>query len=147
MTGYSNSPLGVVSVQEIIKDQRAVFLWPGSGAPTNVAAGTRWGRWHGAIADSSGTRTFNVTTNGAADGPPIFANLAACIPHVTCVRDTDANDESPWAHVRRIEDNRRVVVQVKKSNTGGILVGGVYYGNLNNTNQVSVYLSMEGVLA
>lgn len=130
-----------------IKNRREVYTWVGSGAPTNIADTVRWAKWHGAITSSAGTITFNLTTDGTAGGTPLFANLAACIPQVTCVRDTDLNDESPWAHVRRIEDNRRVVVQVKKSNTGGILVGGTYQGNLNNTNPVTVYLSMEGALA
>ena len=130
-----------------IKNRREVYTWAGSGAPTNIADTVRWAKWHGAITSSAGTITFNLTTDGTAGGPPLFANLAACIPQVTCVRDTDLNNESPWAHVRRIEDNRRVVVQVKKSNTGGMLVGGVYSGNLNNNNTVTVYLSMEGALA
>jgi hypothetical protein len=130
-----------------IQNQRDVFIWPGTGSPTRVAAGTRWGRWHGSIVSSAGTITFNVTADGTAGGTPLFTNLSACIPHLTCVRDTDLNNESPWAHVRRIVNNRQVVVQVKKSNTGPVVLLGSYSGNLNNTNQVSVYLSMEGVLA
>lgn len=140
---YATDP----EVRALIKVHRNIFLWPGSGAPSSPADTARWGEWHGAITDSTGTRTFNVTTDGTANGPPIFANLAACIPQVTCVRDTDLNNESPWAHIRRIEDNRRVVVQVKKSNTGPVILLGSYSGNLNNDNPVTVYLTMKGVLA
>ena len=37
-------------------------------------------------------------------------------------------------------------LQIKKSNVDDILVGGTYYGNLNNTNEVQVLVSVTGIL-
>lgn len=118
------------------------YLWPGTGAPSEISA-TRV-EWIGAITSSSGQITFNVTEDGTATGTPIFDNLNACGFSLATVRDTDANNESPWAHIRSTANNKTVLVQVKKSNTGPVVLLGSYYGNLNNTNPVTTYLRIVG---
>lgn len=134
-----------VNVQ--IRDGRDIYFWAGSGSPSRASEGSRIIQWHGAITTSTGTITFIPTANGDGTGSPLFDDLNACSYQVTCSRDTDQNNQSPWAHIRRTEDNRRVVVQVKRSNQGGILLGGTYFGNLNNFNNVTVFLTITGVAA
>lgn len=134
-------------VENLIRQRRNVSVWSGSGAPVEIAGDTNWGVWHGAVGTSGGNVTFNVTKNGAAGGDPIFSNLASCIPQVTCLRDTASNSEAPWAHIRSTANNRTVNVQIKRSNTGGILIGGTYQGNADNSNGVTVYLTLHGLLA
>ena len=118
------------------------YLWPGTGAPVEISA-TKV-EWIGAINSSASQITFNVTEDGTATGTPIFNNLNACGYSLATVRDTDLNNESPWAHIRSTANNKTVLVQIKKSNTGPVVLLGSYSGNLNNTNAVTTYLRIVG---
>lgn len=131
---------GVVTVEA---DRRDVYVWAGSGAPVNIK--DTYVEWVGAITSSSGQITFNVTEDGTASGTPIFNSLAACGYSLATNRDTDLNNESPWAHIRSFSgDNKTILVQVKKSNTGPVILLGSYSGNLNNTNNVTTFLRIIG---
>lgn len=134
MTGYSGSPTSGAASE--------TYLWPGTGAPSEISA-TKV-EWIGAITSSGSQITFNVTEDGTATGTPIFNNLNACGYSLATVRDTDLNNESPWAHIRSTANNKTVLVQVKKSNTGPVILLGSYSGNLNNTNSVTTYLRIVG---
>lgn len=102
-------------------------------------------KWVRTLVFSEGQLTVPVTTNGNLGGQRIFANLSECDIKYSVLRDTDDNEESPWAHLRQIGDDF-FSLQIKKSNQGGVLLGGAYYGNLNNTNEVYVNVSVTGIL-
>lgn len=104
--------------------------------------------YEGIFSTSAGTLTFHLTDDGTATGNPLFTGLSLTTHQfqITLQRNTDSNAESPWGHIRSIQNGgRSVVVQLKKSNQGGILLGGTYFGNLNNNNAVIVYLKVSGV--
>lgn len=101
--------------------------------------------YHGILDISGSGALFHVTDTGEEGGNPLFANLERCGIYVTTDKPTGENDESPWAHVRSIANGgKSVLVQVKRSNTGGVLLGGVYRGNMNNDNNVRVRIHIVG---
>lgn len=122
---------------------RAIYA-ANNGAPVDY---TNAGHWSGAIQSTSSEVTFNVTTDGTSNGPALFDNLNACGFSLACRRDTNDNDEAPWASIRRIDAGKRVVVRVWRSNTGGIFLGGSYAGNEPNNGNVVIYLTIKGDLA
>lgn len=131
---------GVVTVEA---ERRDVYVWAGSGAPVNIK--DSYVEWVGAITSADSQITFNITDDGTATGTPIFNNLAACGYSLATNRDTDLNNEAPWAHMRSFSgDNKTILVQVKKSNTGPVILLGSYSGNLNNTNNVTTFLRIIG---
>src|SRR5690606_12040793 len=94
-----------------------------NATPTNRTVGV----YNGIITTSGSTIEFHLTANGTSGGTALFSNLnlSDCIFQLTVARNTTSNSESPWAHVRQILNTGRTVqVQVKRSNTGNILLGG-----------------------
>jgi hypothetical protein len=154
-TPFDNDSNGFISttVQEAIEEidndpENKRFSSVNNSAPSIQ----RIGVYEGMIGATTASQvTFHLTSDGTASGTPLFSNLTSLTANhfqVTCLRDTDANSESPWAHIRSIlNGGRSVLVQIKRSNQGGILIGGTYFGNLNNSNSVNVYLRVSGVLA
>lgn len=101
----------------------------------------------GTIITSGSQVDFHVTSDGTASGTALMNNMTTqnAVYSVTVARNTTANDEAPWGYVSDVLNAGRTVrVRVKKSNTGGILLGGVYQGNVDNNNAVTVHLMVIG---
>jgi len=99
------------------------------------------------ITTSDSQLSIPISKDGTLSGDPLFIGLESgqCDIHFSVLRDTDADNEAPWAYLRSITANS-FNLQIKKSNVDDILVGGTYYGNLNNTNEVQVLVSVTGIL-
>lgn len=122
---------------------RERYFSSGNSTPVDLAETVI--EYHGKLETGGPGATFHVTTDGTSSGDPLFDNLEDCGLYPSADKPTGENDESPWVHIREvINGGRSVLVQVKRSNTGGMLVGGVYRGNLNNDGSVTVRLHVIG---
>lgn len=93
---------------------------------------------------SSSTITLNITDDGTETGNPLFKELDKCYIDIRTQRPTTSNNEAPWAYIHSIPNNYQIVMAVKRSNTGGILLGGSYAGNADNNNAVTLRILIEG---
>ena len=59
---------------------------------------------------------FNVTVDGTVNGDPLFEFLDECFIVPSIIRDSGENDEIPFVHIRRVENNRQVLLQLQRSN-------------------------------
>lgn len=101
----------------------------------------------GAITTSGSQVDFHITSDGTASGTALMDEMTSqnAIYAVTVARNTTSNAEAPWGYVSDVLNTGRTVrVQVKRSNTGGILLGGAYQGNVENNNAVTVHLTVIG---
>lgn len=101
----------------------------------------------GAITTSGSQVDFHVTSDGTASGTALMDNMTIqnAVYSVTVARNTTANNGAPWGYVTEVLNNGRTVrVRVKRSNTGTIILGGAYQGNVDNDNAVTVYLTVIG---
>lgn len=99
------------------------------------------------ISTSSSTNIVYLTDDGTINGIPLFLDLSECSIDISVIKDTTSNSVSPWIHLRTIDGfNKYLSLQVKRSNTGSILIGGNYSGNVNNTNPIEIRISVTGVL-
>lgn len=113
-----------------------------SEATSNIGMYTRQ------ISTSTGTVTVYVTSNSAASGDAVFNQLSNCSITAIMRRDTADNSESPWVHIRSISNGQdSITLQVKRSNDDRILLGGAYYGNLDNDGSATIHLTVTGELA
>lgn len=88
---------------------------------------------------------FNITKDGTSNGEPIFEFLNECFFMPTAIRDTGDGDKIPIVHIRGIENNRRILVHIQRSNTGGVLLGGFYRGLVANDLACVVQLRIAGI--
>lgn len=103
--------------------------------------------YSGRIVTTGSEVDFHITSNGTSTGTPLFGSLSTAVFSVTIQRATTADNQAPWGYVNSIQNQGRTVrVNIKKSNTGSILLGGNYQGNVNNNNEVTVHLMACGVL-
>lgn len=104
-------------------------------------------RVHNAKLNTNGsTAVFNITSDGLIGGSALFSNLEQCGLQVSCRSTNTANNQAPWCYVQTISGNV-VTVHVKRSNSGSILIGGNYNGNVDNDLTVAVYLTIIGASA
>lgn len=98
------------------------------------------------IASTSNTTiTLNITDDGTSNGEPLFDDLDKCYIDITTQRVTTSNNEAPWAYVHSINSStNELTLVIKRSNTGGILLGGTYQGNQDNNNEVTLRVLIEG---
>ena len=96
------------------------------------------------LTTSSNDVTVAITEDGTLDSDELFENLSQCHISINVIRDTSADDQSPWCHIRSIA-TKTIRFQVKRSNTGGILIGGSYQGNVNNTATISMSINIVGL--
>lgn len=93
---------------------------------------------------SSGTITLNITDDGTETGNPLFQELDKCYIDVRTQRATTSNSEAPWGYIHSITNNKQLTLVIKRSNTGGVLLGGSYQGNRSNDNEVTIRVLIEG---
>lgn len=113
--------------------------------PTYTEQNVPCGQWHTRKTTSSNTLTIYVTDNNESTGTGVFDDLNLCSIIPVVQRNTTADNEAPWAYIQSISGNT-VVLGIKRSNTGIIVLGGAYQGNTNNNNAVTVHLTITGPL-
>lgn len=99
--------------------------------------------YHAYGTTSTGSITFNITTDGTGGGSAVFSSLSTSFIQTTAQRDTTSNTEVPFTAVRSITGNT-VIINVKTGNSGTIVIGGSYTGMKDNSNSVTVYISVFG---
>ena len=118
-----------------------------TGVPTQ-RSGTRV-RYVRTIQTSGNELVIPLTIDGTLSGDAIFANLAECHISYSLLRDTDENDEAPWAYLKQVDtvDHKSFTLKLKRSETGVVVLGGSYSGSEDNDLEVFVHISVEGVVA
>ena len=90
--------------------------------------------------------TLHVTHDGTINGIPLFNDLEDCGIQVSTRTVNVINGESPWCYIESVMANS-IVVRIKKTNSGNILIGGYYQGNIDNNLNVNLYLQITGLSA
>lgn len=139
-----NEPTGTAALPLSGNQKVRVFHSNSSGSSFSESTG-QVGIWTRTFNTSSSSNQVFITTNGTNTGTSIFSDLSKCAINLNVTRDTTSDSESPWVHHKVLGTNS-LTFQVKKSNTGGILIGGIYSGNVNNTSNISITISVQGIL-
>lgn len=103
--------------------------------------------YFGIITTSGNSVDFHITNDGTSTGTALFTSMTTSNTYfqITVHRETTSDNQAPWGYIHSIQNTGRTVrVRIKKSNTGGVLIGGSYQGNLDNDNAVTVYLHAVG---
>jgi hypothetical protein len=103
---------------------------------TNIATG------------SSATIDVYITDDGTATGVKLFNDLGKCSIMPSVRKDTDANNQSPWVHLRQVSNaDGRIRLQIKRSNAQNQpLFSRFYSGNLDNDLSCIIHLTVSGQL-
>jgi len=88
--------------------------------------------------------TVDITRNGDSSGIPIFNSLSECIINAHAERDTTSVNEAPWVYIKSII-NSSITFRIMRSNSGAIILGGIYDGNVGNDNSVVVHITIIGI--
>lgn len=122
--------------------------WVSRGAaPEKAAFDDPWVQAEVHDVDTASERQIHLTTDGEPGGPPIFQDLDECFFSLTFQRDTDEDDQAPMGHVRRVENNT-VVINVRRSETTTVVLGGGVSGTVNADDiEVGLWLQVRGVPA
>lgn len=99
--------------------------------------------YHVYITTSTGTVTIPITVDGTPGGSAVFSNLSTCFISAIARFNTTSHTQTPFVSVRNISGNN-ILLNVHTGNSGGILIGGTYDGMKDNSNSVTIYLSVVG---
>ena len=92
---------------------------------------------------STGTITIPITDDGTGGGNAVFSDLSTCFISAIARYNTTSHTATPFVSVRNISGNN-ILLNVHTGNSGGILIGGTYTGMKDNSNTVTVYLTVVG---
>lgn len=99
--------------------------------------------YHAYTTTSTGTITIPITDDGTGGGNAVFSDLSTCFISAIARYNTTSNTATPFVSVRNISGNN-ILLNVHTGNSGGILIGGTYTGMKDNSNTVTVYLTVVG---
>lgn len=92
---------------------------------------------------NSGSITMSITDDGTGSGNAIFSDLTTCFITAVARYQTTSHTQTPFVSIRNISGNN-IILNVHTGNSGSILIGGTYDGMKDNSNNVTVYLTVVG---
>lgn len=103
-----------------------------------------WIIWWTIVTTSGSDVVVYATDDRTENGTPVFKHIGFCIPFGHVLRDTDSDDAAPIIHSRGSVDGKGARWNIRRSNTGTIVLRGSYQGTVNNDNTVTLRVGLMG---